>query len=577
MDGEAERTTAQGGGANRGAARVGLPDGRLSVPVVAGVLLGAVYLAVPTARHSYDAVAYALEIERALIAGNPIGLWHEYHILYNLCGFVLQLGAGAAGLHPLMTLQMANAVVGGLVCGLLAAHLRAATGRAWLAASGALLLGFSGSFWYYSTNAEPYVPCVLLLLLTMRLLRPEGVRPGAPRKGRLALAALACALAIGFHLAAAVVAPLLGLSVALRCGVPGSGVAAASGRTDGWGRDAACGGAAAWGRAALFLGIAGLVAGLPYAWKWTRVEPVGIAAGVLRFLGDLVHPGNPVTQVYLLSRPYSPAIEIEALLRGFAPIPAGAGGAPLQSALGSIPVALTILALAGAWRAAARRRLDDLLPFAAFCALLLFFAAYNAGEMKFTVFLSFFLVCAAIPALHDLAPPGSRAARWLPSLPAAALLLAAGNYAHVIRPWSDDTSNRPLAEAGLIREHTAPPDGLLIIGRGERNALKVYVPYFAQREAIILDFFFNPGVLPPEESLARVRRRLRAVEARGGEVYALADIIERSGDLQAFLRRNGLEPESLNPLLAEYAPGPALRLDGTPLLYPLRRLPARSR
>ncbi len=539
-----------------GAGRVGV----LPWSIGLFALSAATYLTLPTAHHSYDAVAYALDIERAGVTGTP-PLWHDYHLLYNPLGHALQRAGRGAGFHPLMTLQMTNAVIGALLVGLLAGILHAWTGRRLPAASGALLLGFSGSFWYYSTNAEPYVPSALPLLLCVALLPlDEESRRGT---GRTLVSALAFALAVGLHLSVIVLAPIFVAFLALSAPRPER-----------------------WRRAAAFLAVAVFVVAGLYAFKWSRVEGIGVPAGAVRLWQDFFAPRNPVTEVFFLVRPYSPAAEYAALLRGFAPV-AGAAGASAgagpagaaawQAALRAVPVGLTAVALWGAWRAVSRRRRRTLLMVACFTVLLLFFASYNPGEMKFTPFLSLFLVTAAVLSLDDFAASFPRAGRGaLAALPVLAALLAAGNFLHFIRPWTLDESNPALLEALAVRRATRPEDGLLLIGQGARNALKVYVPYFGEREAIILDFQFNAGALTREQSFDLVRRRMEAIEARGGTVYAVADIVEGSPDLDAFLARNRLAPADLQALLGGFVPGPPVAFDGRPFLYPLRRAPSTS-
>jgi hypothetical protein len=137
-----------------------------------------------------------------------------------------------------------------------------------------------------------------------------------------------------------------------------------------------------------------------------------------------------------------------------------------------------------------------------------------------------------------------------------------------------DENNPDLQEALLIRESTAPKDGVMLVGAGRRNGLKVYVPYFGEREAIILDFLFNVRSLPKEESFARVHRRIEAIEGRGGAVWSIADIVEKTGDARPFLKRNALAPQDLDALLAGLAAGPAVQRNGVPVIYPLRHMAA---
>jgi hypothetical protein len=514
--------------------------------VVLFVLLSAVYLALPTAHHSYDAVAYALDVEHAVVNGSFERLWHDYHILYNPLGYALHALGRPAGLHPLMTMQAGNALAGALLATLLAALLHARTGSRLLAACGGLTLGLCGSFWYYSSNAEPYVVSVLCLLGFLAWLPLDEETPHPARK--LVLSAIAFGLAVGFHLAVVVLAPVAVLFLLL----PGR---RASGLR----------------HAALFTAVAGALIAAPYVYKWFNVTRAGTLSGFEGMWADFFAPTNPVIDLHFLARSYDPVAEYLGLLRGFAPSAVGGGSTVLQAALYVFPVALTCAALAGAWWAVRSGRRKELLPIACFLTMLLFFASYNLGDMKFTVFLAFFLVTAAILSLGDLADafPGARPWLWL--LPLLVVVLGAGNYVHFIHPWSRDDSNPDLLEALLIRESTSPNDGVMLVGAGHRNGLKVYVPYFGEREVIILDFLFNSKALPREESFARARRR---IEARDGTLWAIAAIVEKGQDARSFLERNALTAHDLDGLLAGMDAGPPVRRDGVPLIYPLRTVAA---
>jgi hypothetical protein len=509
------------------------------------VFLGAVYLALPTAHHSFDAVAYALDVEHAVVTGSSERLWHDYHILYNPLGYALYTLGRPAGLHPLMTMQMGNALAGALVATFLAALLHARTGSRLLAASGGLALGLCGSFWYYSSNAEPYVISVLCLIGFLAWLPLDEETPHPVRN--LVLSAMAFGLAVGFHLSVVVLAPVAVLFLLLP-------------------RPRA----QALRRAALFAAVAGALIAAPYLYKWAHVPRADRLSGFEGIWTDFFSPANPTTELHFLARSYDPAAEYVGLLRGFAPSAAGDGGAVPWSALYLFPVALTCAALAGAWRPVRSGRRKDLLAIVCFVTMLLFFASYNLGDMKFTVFLAFFLVTAAIPSLGDLAAdrPGARRYLWL--LPLMVVLLGAGNFVRFIQPWSRDEGNPDLLEALLIRENTGPNDGVILVGTGARNNLKVYVPYFGEREVIILDFLFNSKVLPREESFARVRHRVESIEARGGTVWVIADAVEKGPDTRSFLLRNALTPHDLDGLLARGDAGPPVRRDGVALIFPLR-------
>jgi hypothetical protein len=521
--------------------------------VVLFVCLSALYLTLPTARHSYDAVAYALDVEHAVVNASFERLWHDYHILYNPLGYVLHTIGRRAGLHPLMTMQMWNSITAALLATFLAGFLQRRTGSRLLGCCGGLGFAVSGSFWYYSSNAEPYVISLLGLLCLLAWLPLDRESPHHGR--RVFLSAIAFGLAVGFHLSAIVLAPII-VFFLLQAGprVPGRRFPGLRGVT--------------W-----FAAVSGVLIAAPYAHKWLNVSRGGALRGFEQMWGDFFAPTNPVTDLHFLARPFSPATEYLALLRGFSPSTSESSSASFQAALYVVPGVLTGTALVGAWRALRDGRRKELLPIACFLTMLLFFSTYNLGDMKFTVFLAFFLVIAAILSAGEMATAYPRIRRWLWVLPVLVILLGAGNYVNFIRPWSRDDTNPDLLDSLLIRERTGPRDGVILVGRGERNNLKVYVPYFGEREVIILDFLFNPSILPRENSFSRVRRRIEAIEARGGALWAIADVVEKGPDTRSFLLRNALTTDALDTnLLVGFDTGPPIGRDGIPLIYPLQRV-----
>src|SRR5206468_4693724 len=183
---------------------------------------------------------------------------------------------------------------------LLAALLLARTGSRLLALSGALALGFCGSFWYFSTNAEPYVISVLCLLGFLAWLPLDDDMAHPARK--VVLSAIAFGLAVGFHLSAVVLAPVAILFILLpRPRAPRVSLAA------------------------LFAAIAGSLIAAPYLYKWLHVAREDRLSGLEGLWIDFFAPANPITERHFLAHSYSPLAEYLGLLRGFVP-PATDGG-----------------------------------------------------------------------------------------------------------------------------------------------------------------------------------------------------------------------------------------------------------
>ncbi len=499
-------------------------------------VFAALYLALPTAHHSYDAVAYSLAIDHAVINGSIDRLFHQYHVLYNAIGFVLHTATGWLGFHPIMTFQALNAICGATLLTLLAGMLHSRTGNRWVAVGGALALGGSASFWYYSTNAEPYVPAALALFGSLALLplEPDVSRP----RVRLVASALLFALAVDLHLSVAVLGPLWAAFLVL-----------AHRRSGGLWRGSA------------FLALASAVSVLPYLFRWMIVDRVSALGGIRAMWLHAVAPQGKSVQLYFLTQKYNPFVEFKALVEAMAPQP---------PALAVLPIACSAMATIGAWWAWRRRDWTTLLCFASFVALLLFFSSYNLASEKFTVFLAAFLVCAAFLGLGELIRRQPRSELVAPLSAGLALLLGVSSLHGYILPRANEETNPSMVKALAVRETTRPEDAVMIVGAGSEVMLKVYVPYFAARELIILDFLFDSDARPTDHSVARVRERIGGVLARGGTLWVVSDIVDHGADFASFTERTRVTAEDVERALTGLAPGPPKRLAENLVLYPYR-------
>jgi len=137
--------------------------------LVVFVVLSFLYLTFPTQNYYWDGVFFAQIIEE-----DPGGLWylHPNHLLYNPLGRLLWLGANSLGmnLRALTVLQALSSVTGAaavavLFCILLELEISFYSA---LCLSGAF--AFSATWWRFATDADSYVPSVLLLMLCVLLL-----------------------------------------------------------------------------------------------------------------------------------------------------------------------------------------------------------------------------------------------------------------------------------------------------------------------------------------------------------------------------------------------------------------------
>jgi hypothetical protein len=189
------------------------------------------YLATPTRHYTFDAVAYAYQIDRFEDDGRPNWLFHAHHLLFNAVGWVLMVLLRELGirLSSLEALQALNSVLGGVGVGLFALVLARATRRPLLAVGMALLLGVSHGYWTCATDGRVNLPGLVLVIGAFGAAL-RWVESGSPAwaRGSAALTGLA----ILFHQSHVLFVPTLA-AAALLSPVPwrrkiGAGLAAAA-------------------------------------------------------------------------------------------------------------------------------------------------------------------------------------------------------------------------------------------------------------------------------------------------------------------------------------------------------------
>ncbi len=519
--------------------------GVLATALAAGLLT--LWLCWPTADWSHDAVAYAALVHRALYTGATHVLWHQYHMLYMPLGWLIGRALLAAGIvvDVLGLLQALNALLSAAAVLVLAHVARRLTGHTGLSLAITAVLGLSHSFWYFATDPEVYPASVLCLLVTLaaalRLLE-DGGAPTAVVTG------LAAGLAFGFHAAAGLALPVV-LAMTVAC-VPGS-------------RHRRLALAAIVVAGFLVTGVA------PYALYYRAAEGVSTTAGFVDLAHNVAETRTFGSGPWLLGQGFRPDLELEGVVTGVA---AGArfGSSALAAAVWAARAGLVALALLGAWRLPAvwrRQRGATLLLVGWMAGFLVLFSAYNVGSPKFVAFPlvpGLLLVGAAATTLPRRACGVATAA-----IVGFALLLGAVNLVGTVIPASHPENNPFLARAELIRDSTESGDLVVLLGVGPESMLRIYVPYFAEREALLLDLAFAPGPREPDAAAAQVSAEIRARLAAGHRVLALADLFDDPALVAAFERHEGLAPGTLDRILAPFRATPVVWHGPKVVLYEL--------
>jgi len=182
-----------------------------AAPLVLSLGALIVYLFFPTRNYYWDGIDFALNIEQS--QGLSRTLIHPHHLLYNVFGYCVYHAFDALGLQirAVHALQTANAFMSVLSALLFYRFLRHTLRSAFLCSALMLLFSFSATWWKYSTDADSYVPSVLLLLVCVNLL-------SAARGPRPFLIALAHSAGMFMHQLAVFFYPIVVLGLLLNGG-----------------------------------------------------------------------------------------------------------------------------------------------------------------------------------------------------------------------------------------------------------------------------------------------------------------------------------------------------------------------
>jgi hypothetical protein len=493
-----------------------------------------------TTHYSYDAVAGGVLLHDWIVKGEADKLFHKYHILYLPLAAAVAAGLTAMGVEsdPLTLMQTINVLfaAGALSLFFLLAR-RLGIGRP-IALIVTALYASGFSFWYYATDAEPYVVSIFFVMLAM--LSALNVPAHAAVLSRLVRPGIWLGLAIGFHVTCVLALPALLLAIwpGLCCSRP-------------------------YRRVVVVAVAAAVVAVMPYAGVYAYFDGTDPITGLTKDLKKTVAPRYSKTQWWSL-QPGNVVSQLGSL--GTSMVPKQRWNLeeawPRLSGVvrwGLLALAMSPFALL-ARGAAPVRRIWMLLAW--FLATWLFFSMYNSGSIKFASYQwapLLLLIGLGIDRMRS-APVAQRAAMGL----AAALVIGVfANSFDLIRRQTDPASNPHLARATAIANHTEPDDVIVHLGEDDARYQKVYLPYFAVRRSMILPFCFNKDVRESQASLRLVGERVVEHMRQGRRVVLLRDVAEPTDTRRRFEALHGLPEDSLGELFGHFAPR---RLANDPVL-----------
>ena len=491
-----------------------------------GIALSA-YLAFLTTHFSFDAVAGGVVLYYWLITGDIVRLIHPYHTLYFPVAAAVEGGLRSAGLEldPLTVLQLLSAPFAAASVALYYRLARACVLGEVLSATLAALFGGGFAFWYYATDGESHpIALFFLLLAFLSMLRARA----RPSWARILLPGAWLGLAVGFHGSCLLSLPGL---VALA-----------------WPRERVRG---AWRLAVTTIVATGLLWVLPQTVRLLG-RPTAPLAGVSTAAAVFAGEEGWSIKPRILD-------QWTGLADSMAPAdwPALPPGHPTLAAVVRLGLlALTLLPLALLFGIERSRRRIVLSLALWLLAGFGFFSTYFAGSPKFTSYQWAPLLLLAGVTIEGLAR--SRPLELLARTALAALAVATVFCSlDLVRRQVDGSTNPHLVRARAIGRLTEPGDVIVHLGRGEYRYLEVYLPYFAARQAIALEPYFDRARADPRQATRAVGARLGAATAAGsGRLVALADVIEPGAPAREFEREKRLPEGSLAALFAGYHPRP---------------------
>jgi hypothetical protein len=386
---------------------------------------------------------------------------------------------------------------------------------------GVAAVAFSYSFWLYAVDAEVHMPGVFFALAGLHLLVFHDRKTVA-----FPLAALCFVLSAGFHLTNVLIVASAFFYLLQK-------------RTP-------------WRRQLQFL-LACLSFGLIFYGAYAALARKPVLRTIYNvFFGPDVYSGYRSTSFHA---PGLPAF-ITSLAGLQRALLAKAGfWTALISAVFLVLLALACKSSAQPVRSAFKRAM--LLWFVPF---FLFFSFWDSGNIEFKIHAVVPLLLIAVTFLADLKPLIANA---IGVFLAGALLWI--NFSFGILPLNDINRNTNYQVALAIQKQVPKQAQIVIIGNPPGYAYgKIYLPYFALREVLVLDWLLGKG-----NSLAAIQSQLRNNAASGRPVYALGEVVEPNDAQKKLLAFHHISEGDYLRFCASLRPSLVSRLPGGFRLYRL--------
>lgn len=462
-------------------------------------LIALVYFSYLPVSYDFDGTVFSQHLRYALFKGDLNLALHPHHLFYFPCSYYLyKILNSLLGYQVLeyYHLQLFSLVFGLLTLGVVYKILSHITGKQFFALMGVVLLAFSWGMWYYSVQAEVHMPGLFFIISGIYLLffKPVNTK-------NLVLSALLLSLAAGFHLTNGLIVFSVLLVFIYR--------------------------KSPFMSMLKFLFFYFLFLAVPYFIFYLTTK-----YNILTFFKKLVLGGKDAYAGYGVI--YWQPISFGSLFESLQAI--GGGILKVSSPVFLVISLLLLVSVVTFVIISVRKEKDKKLYYEMLCWMLpylLFFSIWSHKSIEFKLNI---LLPLLILFIYSFSRFRLTTFKFIFILLVAGVFI--GNFYFAMLPENDPKINVSYQIAENIRNKTGENSLVIIAGCGTDVSMysKIYVPYFARRNVLILDWMLGRGL-----SLEDIRQTLRE-RSKNQPVYFLSELTYLSHAVTCLLQNHGLKP-----------------------------------
>ncbi len=447
--------------------------------------------------YDFDGTVFSQHLRYALVKGDLNLEQHPHHLFYFPCNYYLyKLLNSLLGYQVLeyFHLQLFSLVFGLLTLGVVYKILNHITGKQFFSIMGTILMAFSWGVWYYSVEAEVHMPGLFFIISGIYLLF---FKPGNTKN--LVLSALLFSIAAGFHLTNGLIVFSVLLVFIYR--------------------------ESPFMSMLKFLSFYFLFLAVPYFIFYLTTK-----YNILNLFKKLVFGGKDSYAGYEIS--YWTPISFNSLFESLQTIGESIlkESSPIFSVISLLLlVSVVTVIIISARKEKDKRRYYEMLSW--MLPYLFFFStwAHKGIEFKLNILLPLLILF-----IYSLSRFRLTAFKFIFILLVLGVFI--GNFYFAMQPANDPENNVIYQLAEVIGNKTAEDSLVIIAGCGTdiSKYCKIYVPYFARRNVLILDWMLGKGLSLEDIHLALEER------SKSKSLYLLSELTYLSKAVTCLLQNHQL-------------------------------------